>query len=90
MSMETQSIYEGAVACWDIVRISKRVVKNLFVSGSQISESGLAPGEEVDVAANLTAPEKPGRYVSHFRLATPQGVRYGHRMWALIHVSLCS
>jgi next-to-BRCA1 protein 1 len=52
----------------------------------QISESGLAPGEEVDVAANLTAPEKPGRYVSHFRLATPQGVRYGHRMWALIHV----
>ncbi|GAQ90219.1 hypothetical protein KFL_006150010 [Klebsormidium nitens] len=52
----------------------------------QISENGLAPGEEVDVAANLKAPEKPGRYVTHFRLATPQGVRFGHRMWALIHV----
>jgi next-to-BRCA1 protein 1 len=52
----------------------------------QLPEAGLAPGEEVDVSVDLLAPEKSGRYVSHWRLLAPGGPRFGHRVWALVQV----
>lgn len=40
------------------------------------------PGEEVVVTVPMTAPSKPGRYMSYWRLATQDGTRFGQRVWA--------
>jgi hypothetical protein len=37
--------------------------------------------EEVDVSAPLVAPSKPGIYKGYFRLTTPQGEQFGHRVF---------
>eukprot|EP00271_Cylindrocystis_brebissonii_P018955 TRINITY_DN554_c0_g1_i1.p1 TRINITY_DN554_c0_g1~~TRINITY_DN554_c0_g1_i1.p1 ORF type:complete len:894 (+),score=195.02 TRINITY_DN554_c0_g1_i1:123-2804(+) len=57
-----------------------------FVAVQVPAETGLLPEGEVEVAVNLVAPEKLGRYVSHWRLMAPGGRKFGHRVWALIQV----
>eukprot|EP00271_Cylindrocystis_brebissonii_P000393 TRINITY_DN10486_c0_g1_i1.p1 TRINITY_DN10486_c0_g1~~TRINITY_DN10486_c0_g1_i1.p1 ORF type:complete len:875 (+),score=157.00 TRINITY_DN10486_c0_g1_i1:189-2813(+) len=52
----------------------------------ELSDNGVAPEEEIEVSVSLIAPEKPGRYVSHWRLMTPMGRKFGHRVWALVQV----
>jgi next-to-BRCA1 protein 1 len=47
---------------------------------------GLPCGEDVEVSVNLVAPDRAGRYVSHWRLASPSGQKFGHRVWVLILV----
>jgi next to BRCA1 gene 1 protein len=44
------------------------------------------PGESVDISVPLVAPSLPGRHVGYFRLVTPAGVRFGHRIWADLFV----
>ena len=51
-----------------------------------LPEEGLAPEGEAEVSVDLVAPEKPGRYVSHWRLVSPTGQKFGHRVWVLIQV----
>ena len=46
----------------------------------------VAPGETVDISLTLTAPDLPGRHVGYWRLVTPEGVRFGHRIWADMYV----
>jgi hypothetical protein len=38
-------------------------------------------GEEVDISVPLVAPTKPGVYKGYFRLTTPQGEQFGHRVY---------
>jgi hypothetical protein len=38
-------------------------------------------GEEIDYSINITAPSIPGRYVSYWRMMTPDNRRFGHRFW---------
>jgi len=45
-----------------------------------------APGEAVDISITLIAPDVPGRHVGYFRLVTPAGIRFGHRIWADLFV----
>ncbi|KAF9579990.1 hypothetical protein BGW38_003533 [Lunasporangiospora selenospora] len=42
--------------------------------------------ESVCITADLKAPAQPGRYVSFWRLVTPEGVEFGHRYWCDITV----
>ena len=42
---------------------------------------------EIDVAVDLVAPDKPGRYISYFRLAGPRGMRFGQRIWVTLVVA---
>eukprot|EP00850_Spirogloea_muscicola_P000149 SM000001S04551 [mRNA] locus=s1:911252:915307:+ [translate_table: standard] len=42
--------------------------------------------DELDASVDMVAPDLPGRYVSHWRLMTPNGTRFGHRVWVLIQV----
>jgi len=46
----------------------------------------VAPGACADISLTLIAPELPGRHVGYFRLVTPGGVRFGHRIWADLFV----
>jgi len=52
----------------------------------ELPEGGLAPDGEAEVSVDLVAPAKPGRYVSHWRLVSPTGQKFGHRVWVLIQV----
>lgn len=47
----------------------------------------VAPGEETDITVGITAPSKPGRYVSYWRLSQTDGSRFGQRVWADIVVA---
>jgi len=51
-----------------------------------VEVNAAAPGEEVDVSVENTAPSKNGRYVSYWRLSTPNGVYFGHKVWVDIAV----
>lgn len=59
----------------------------LFVGGDKLSpfESvgvpSVLPGKEVDIAVDMATPTQPGRYVSYWRLAMPDGSRFGQRVW---------
>jgi next-to-BRCA1 protein 1 len=52
----------------------------------EIPEQGLAPEAEMEVSVDMVAPEKPGRYVSHWRLASPAGPKFGQRLSVVIQV----
>lgn len=52
----------------------------------ELPEEGLNPECEAEVSVDLVAPQKPGRYVSHWRLVSPTGQKFGHRVWVLIQV----
>jgi len=58
-----------------------------FVGGDQlgapeaVNVPSVASGEEIDIAVDMVAPSVPGRYVSYWRLCTPEGHRFGHRVW---------
>ncbi|KAK6166047.1 hypothetical protein SNE40_022831 [Patella caerulea] len=52
---------------------------------TEVAVPHLKPGEEGDVTAELTAPEEPGRYQSHWKLFD-RGLAFGHRVWVMINV----
>jgi next-to-BRCA1 protein 1 len=63
-----------------------------FVGGDKLSNVeavavlAVEPGNEVDIAVDMSAPSKPGRYVGYWRLAAPDGSRFGQRVWVDITV----
>ncbi|CAI5461452.1 unnamed protein product [Closterium sp. Yama58-4] len=52
----------------------------------ELPRGGVYPEQEVDVAVDMAAPARPGRYMSHWRLLAPGGPKFGHRFWAQIQV----
>merc|ERR1712137_138759 len=44
------------------------------------------PGEEVTVSVPLQMPQKPGKIVSHFQLASADRTVFGPRFWAELQV----
>ncbi|KAG0295110.1 hypothetical protein BGZ96_012497 [Linnemannia gamsii] len=50
----------------------------------KVSQAGV--GEYVCISALLKAPSIPGRYISYWRLVSPLGERFGHRIWCDILV----
>lgn len=66
----------------------------LFVGGDLLGALTQVPvprtvqaGEEVDIAVNMVAPEKSGRYTGYWRLMCPEG-RFGQRVWVDVFVNL--
>jgi len=64
-----------------------------FVGGDKLSSVEavavpvVEPGVEVDIAIDMTAPTLPGRYVGYYRLLTPDGTRFGQRVWVDVVVA---
>ncbi|KAG6525479.1 protein JOKA2-like [Zingiber officinale] len=52
----------------------------------EISFDGLPMGEEVDIAVDFVSPATPGPCMSHWRLATPSGHKFGAEVWVFIQV----
>jgi len=68
----------------------------LFVGGDRLANveavgvPDVQPGAEVDIAVDMIAPSKPGRYVGYWRLVAPDGTRFGQRVWVDITVPAVS
>ena len=69
--------------------------KLLFVSGDRmeaelsvvVSARSVSPGEEIDIAVDMIAPNEIGRYLGYWRLVGPWGRRkFGQRIWCHIQV----
>lgn len=43
---------------------------------------------ELDIAVDFVAPEEPGEYASYWRMSSPSGQQFGHRVWVVIQVVL--
>ncbi|CAM6106190.1 unnamed protein product [Calypogeia fissa] len=69
-----------------LVHVGGDALGSVIVVPLDLPEHGLLPDQEVEAAVDLTAPPKPGRYVSHWRLASPAGQKFGHRVWVVIQV----
>lgn len=46
----------------------------------------VATDAEVDITVNLISPKKPGRYVAYYKMCTPDGRKFGQRVWVSINV----
>lgn len=60
----------------------------VYISGDKLSatesviiDREVLPDETIDISFNFTAPSKPGRYISHFRMASPDGQLFGQRIY---------
>ncbi|XP_068664600.1 protein JOKA2 [Aristolochia californica] len=54
----------------------------------EIPPHGLHVDEVLDIAVDFTAPSRPGRYISYWRMASPSGEKFGQRVWVLIQVDV--
>ncbi|KAK3377901.1 hypothetical protein B0H63DRAFT_478317 [Podospora didyma] len=55
-------------------------------SESTICHSVIGPGERFAFTVLLRTPQRSGRFVSNWRLTTPDGQKFGHRVWCDIIV----
>jgi next-to-BRCA1 protein 1 len=46
----------------------------------------VAPGQEAGFTVLLRAPSRPGTFIAYWRLTTPSGHKFGHRLWCDIRV----
>ncbi|ONK58792.1 uncharacterized protein A4U43_C09F16690 [Asparagus officinalis] len=56
----------------------------------EIPANGFPVDKELDIAVDFTAPSRPGRYVSYWRMASLSGQQFGQRVWVLIQVDYSS
>jgi len=50
------------------------------------TEKEVNPKEEIEIEFSFIAPSTPGKYVSYYRLVTPQGVLFGRKMRLSLNV----
>lgn len=55
-------------------------------SESTICYGPLAPGQEFAFTALLRTPARLGKVISYWRLTTPDGQKFGHRLWCEVNV----
>jgi len=49
-------------------------------------EAPVAANAEVDISVPLVAPTRPGRYTGYWKMRTPDGRKFGQRLWVTIVV----
>ncbi|GMI75622.1 Arabidopsis thaliana next to BRCA1 gene 1, next to BRCA1 gene 1 [Hibiscus trionum] len=74
--------YRGMQLVW----IGGDKLTNAISVDIEIPAEGVPLDGELDIAVDFTAPELPGRYVSYWRMASETGIKFGQRVWVLIHV----
>ena len=55
-------------------------------SESTVCYHALEPGQEYPFTVLLRTPPREGKIISYWRLTTPDGVRFGHRLWCDVKV----
>lgn len=55
---------------------------------SNIVEQEVAPHEKVNFTVNMRAPDHEGNAISYWRLKTPDGIPFGHKLWCDINMKM--
>lgn len=55
-------------------------------SESTVCYDTLEPGQEYPFTVLLRTPPREGKIISYWRLTTPDGLRFGHRLWCDVNV----
>jgi next-to-BRCA1 protein 1 len=55
-------------------------------SESTVCYAPLGPGQEFPFTVLLRTPARPGKVISYWRLTTPTGEKFGHRLWCDVNV----
>ncbi|KAJ6440512.1 ZZ type zinc finger domain-containing protein [Purpureocillium lavendulum] len=55
-------------------------------SESTVCYATLAPGQEYHFTVLLRTPARAGKVISYWRLTTPDGFKFGHRLWCEVNV----
>ena len=54
---------------------------------SNVCECSVEPGQQAAFTVLLKSPEREGRAISYWRLKTPEGIPFGHKLWVDITVT---
>lgn len=57
-------------------------------SESTVCYAPLAPGSEFPFTVLLRTPARAGQIISYWRLTTPEGFKFGHRLWCDVNVRM--
>jgi len=60
---------------------------DVLSSVQSVPVTAVPAGQAAEVSVEMTAPRNPGRYISNWRLCSPTGGRFGHRVWVDILVA---
>lgn len=55
-------------------------------SESTICYNALKPGQEFPFTVLMRTPDRQGKVISYWRLTTPEGVKFGHKLWCDVTV----
>ena len=58
----------------------------ISASESTVCYSPLNPGQQFPFTVLLRTPTRPGKIISYWRLTTPEGLKFGHRLWCEVNV----
>ncbi|KAL6921795.1 hypothetical protein ACHAP8_010196 [Fusarium lateritium] len=58
----------------------------MSASESTVCYAPLGPGQEFPFTVLLRTPARPGKVISYWRLTTPSGEKFGHRLWCDVNV----
>ena len=63
-----------------------RTAELVEASASDVCYAPVAPGQEFSFTVKLRTPPRPGRVVSYWRPTTPDGSKFGDRLWCEVNV----
>ncbi|KAI2624105.1 hypothetical protein GGS21DRAFT_541300 [Xylaria nigripes] len=58
----------------------------ISASESTVCYDALNPGEEFPFTVLMRTPDRDGKIISYWRLTTPDGVKFGHKLWCDVTV----
>ncbi|OWZ17616.1 Ubiquitin-associated/translation elongation factor EF1B [Phytophthora megakarya] len=76
----------GGVNKWPIGAVLSCVGGDKMQAPESVLIPSVLPDKSIDVSLRMVAPAKAGRYTGYWRLSTPDGNRFGQRLWVDINV----
>lgn len=67
-----------------------RTAELVEASESNVCYAPVAPGQEFSFTVKLRTPPRPGKVVSYWRPTTPDGFKFGDRLWCEVNVRVVS
>ncbi|CAI5716979.1 unnamed protein product [Hyaloperonospora brassicae] len=76
----------GGCTKWPVGAVLSCVGGDKMQAPESVLIPSVQPGKSIDVSLRMVAPAKAGRYTGYWRLSTPDGNRFGQRLWVDINV----
>ncbi|KAI1810281.1 hypothetical protein GGS20DRAFT_568184 [Poronia punctata] len=74
--------YMGAVDC----KRPAGLHELMAASQSTVCHDALYPGQGFPFSVRMRTPDREGKFISYWRLTTPEGAKFGHKLWCHVNV----